>query len=380
MSVSTPEQVDRALHAHLAAGLAGNLAGELTDHVAHKPLMLQALSASLDDAVSLLRDTPDLDVLLDSNDAFAAQFSGKVKLALQAAFERHEPAALREVHRALFLLYELHVADPGQIRCLNQFNSLLNSVRTSIEKAWLVAEARQTPDLGQPASAVELVAALKRIWSEHPVSSHPIFDFLERDASREQILMFFKNDSALNIRFFDLIVLSLLGSQQEVRKELAQNFWDEAGRGEAGRSHVSLFRHLLDTVGIGQADDDHASVLDWQGLAGYNLFMLSCLNRQHYFKSLGVMSMTELLDPSQYEKLARGCRRVGLGVGKEMDYYDEHISIDVVHGEGWLANVIMPVVERTPAAMLEILKGAHLRLSTCQDYYDDLYGKLVLVS
>jgi len=90
--------------------------------------------------------------------------------------------------------------------------------------------------------------------------------------------------------------------------------------------------------------------------------------------------MTELLDPSQYEKLARGCRRVGLGVGSEMDYYDEHITIDVVHGEGWLVNVIQPLAERTPAAMKEILLGASLRLSTCQDYYDDLYGKLVLLS
>jgi len=350
MNVSTLEQGNHALQAHLAAGLA-------------------------DSAV-----LQQLDVLLDLNEAFPAQFSRKVADALRMAFEHRDAIALREVHRSLFLLYELHVADPGQIRCANQFNGLLNSVRTSIERAWLEAEAKQAPDLGQPATAAELVAALKRIWAEHPVSSHPIFDFLERDASYEQIVMFFKSDSALNIRFFDLIVLSLVGSQEEVRKELAQNFWDEAGRGEPGRSHVSLFRHLLDTVGIGQADDDHASVLDWQGLAGYNLFMLSCLNRQHYFKSLGVMSMTELLDPSQYEKLARGCRRVGLGVGKEMDYYDEHITIDVVHGEGWLANVIVPVVERTPSAMLEILKGAYLRLSTCQNYYDDLYGKLALIS
>jgi len=345
-----------------------------------RPLLQEALSTGIDQAVSLLREVAQLDLLLESDETFAARFLARVADALHAAFEQHQPAALREVHRALFLLYELHVADPAQVSCANQFNGLLNSVRTLIERAWLAAEARQAPDLGRPATAAELVAALKKIWTEHPVSSHPIFDFLEHDASREQIVMFFKNDSALNIRFFDLIVLSLVGSQQEVRKELAQNFWDESGRGEPGRSHVSLFRHLLDTVGVGQAHDDHASVLDWQGLAGYNLFMLSCLNRQHYFKSLGVMSMTELLDPSQYEKLARGCRRVGLGVGSEMDYYDEHITIDVVHGEGWLANVIVPVVERTPSAILEILRGAHLRLSTCQDYYDDLYGKLALVS
>ncbi|MEL1610966.1 hypothetical protein V2W50_20715, partial [Acinetobacter baumannii] len=34
-----------------------------------------------------------------------------------------------------------------------------------------------------------------------------------------------------------------------------------------------------------------------------NAFMLGGVNRQHYYKSLGVMAMTELLDPPQYEKL-----------------------------------------------------------------------------
>jgi len=340
----------------------------------------QALAASIDDGVATLRELPDLDALLARDDGYEARWLAKLDGRLEAAFDRREAGALYEIHRALFLLYELHVAEPGLTRCVNQFNALLTRIRTTIERRWLAAEARQTPPLGPCANAEELIAALKAVWTSHPVSSHPIFDFLERDATHAQIVQFFQSDSALNIRFFDLIVLSLVGSLHEVRKELAQNFWDEAGRGEPARSHVSLFRHLLDTVGIGQADDDHASVLGWQGLAGYNLFMLGCLNRQHYFKSLGVMSMTELLDPSQYEKLARGCRRVGLGQGREMDYYDEHISIDVVHGEGWLVNVIKPVVERTPSAMQEILVGAYLRLTTCQDYYDDLYGKLSLVA
>lgn len=340
----------------------------------------RALAAGIDEGVALLREAADLDLLLEADDGYDARWLAKLAGCLDAAFDRRETGALYEIHRALFLLYELHVADPGCARCTNQFNILLTRTRNCIERRWLVAEARQTPALPRCDSAEDLIAALKKVWTEHPVSSHPIFDFLEHDATHAQIVQFFQSDSALNIRFFDLIVLSLVGSQHEVRKELAQNFWDEAGRGEPGRSHVNLFRHLLDTVGIGQAEDDHASVLGWQGLAGYNLFMLGCLNRQHYYKSLGVMSMTELLDPSQYEKLARGCRRVGLGAGREMDYYDEHISIDVVHGEGWLVNVIKPVVERNPAAMAEILTGAYLRLTTCQDYYDDLYGKLMLIA
>lgn len=204
-----------------------------------------------------------------------------------------------------------------------------------------------------------------------------MFDFLERSASLEQIVAFFKSDSALNIRFFDLLVYSMIGSREGVRRELAQNFWDESGRGDAARSHVTLFRSLLSTVGVSSASDDHASELGWQGLAGYNLFMLSSVNRQHYFKLLGIMAMTELLDPSQYEKLARGCRRVGLGRGAELDYYDEHVTIDVIHGEGWLSNVIVPIVDETPTVAKDILVGASLRMATCNDYYDALLARLI---
>jgi hypothetical protein len=293
------------------------------------------------------------------------------------AFFEGSQTELFEFHRTLFELFELHIAPPGSPQCDYQFDPALTRLRAVMERDWLHAEAKRSTIRSIPNTGEGLVRALKEMWSLHRVTSHPIFDFLEKDASRQQVVEFFRSDSALNIRFFDLIVLSLLGSQDEARKELSQNFWDEAGRGDPRRGHVRLFRDLLQKVGV-HPDTDN-SVLEWQGLAGYNLFMLCCLNRKHYFKSLGVMAMTELLDPAQYEKLTRGCRRVGMGAHGELDYYEEHISIDVVHGEGWLTNVIQPAVAQTPQAIPEILTGAELRLATCADYYDALYARLQLV-
>jgi pyrroloquinoline quinone (PQQ) biosynthesis protein C len=262
-------------------------------------------------------------------------------------------------------------------RAVNQFNPTLTRVRNRIERVWLAHEQRRVGVASSPPpDADSLVQALKQLWANHPVATHPLFDFLEKDASREQIVAFFKSDSALNIRFFDLILYSMIGSREGVRRELAQNLWDESGRGEAARSHVSLFQRLLEAVGVGRARDNHARELGWEGLAGYNLFMLTCLNRQHYFKLLGIMAMTELLDPLQYEKLTRGCRRVGLGGSNELEYYDEHVTIDVIHGDGWLSNVIKPIVGETPQVSSDILTGAALRLVTCNDYYDSLYERL----
>ncbi len=85
------------------------------------------------------------------------------------------------------------------------------------------------------------------------------------------------------------------------------------------------------------------------------------------------MAATELLDPPQYSKLIQGCRRVGLPVP---EYYSEHVEIDVVHGSGWLDNVIAPLARSNPRAARHILEGVALRLESCRDYYDTLLRKL----
>lgn len=292
-------------------------------------------------------------------------------LAKNALAEANEEA-LYQFHHALFLLYELHVSEPGVRRNANQFDVLLTHLKNRLESFWLDHERERLLPAESVITVENLVDALKEIWRKHPAAKHELFDYLERDASLSQLRTFFRSDSALNIRFFDLIVMAMVGSVPEAREELSKNFWDEAGRGDACRSHVALFRKLLDSVGIDQAEDDHAGTLTWQGLAGYNLFMLAAINRKYYFMSLGIMSMTELLDPSQYERLVNGCRRVGMGVNGELEYYEEHVTIDVVHGEGWLKNVITPIVERNPEAASDIILGASLRLKTCLAYYDTL--------
>jgi hypothetical protein len=350
------------------------------DRTAANDILTSALSMPLDAAVSTLCDSATLERLIDEKPQSDEQFMAKVRKTLDAGLRERNEEALREIHQTLFILYDLHVADGASPRTLNQFNPTLTRLRNEIERQWLHDEVLRLGALVVPSDSQQLVHALKDLWSQHPVSSHGLFDFLEREASLEQIVAFFRSDSALNIRFFDTLLYSMLGSRDGVRKELVQNLWDESGRGEPKQSHVRLFRHLLDVVGLGQAHDNHAGVLGWQGLAGYNLFMLASLNRRHYFKLLGIMSMTELLDPSQYEKLARGCRRVGLGRSNELDYYDEHVTIDVVHGEGWLSNVIVPIVDETPSAGPQILLGAALRLATCNDYYNELYVQLVSLS
>jgi hypothetical protein len=64
-------------------------------------------------------------------------------------------------------------------------------------------------------------------------------------ASATQIDYFFKSDSALNLLFFDLVAMGLVGSLPETRAEIAQNLWDEIGQGSQEFTHVNLYKDLL---------------------------------------------------------------------------------------------------------------------------------------
>jgi hypothetical protein len=339
----------------------------------------ELLAMPIGEAIVALTRWPRVDLSVHDDDRFAARLQGRLAALLRRAFGEHDEAALADVHRALFALYDLHVADPAMPAVANQFDPLLTGLRVTIERQWLAAEGQRIGAAPVFASPDGLIAALRHAVQAHPAAHHCLFDMLAAHATRAQLEGFFRSDTALNVRFFDLIVMAMIGSPPETRHELASNFWDEAGRGDPRHGHVQLFRHLLAEVGIAPSDDDFAPQLTWQGLRGYNLFMLCALNRQHYFKLLGVMAATELLDPPQYRKLIAGCRRLGLGPSTTR-YYDEHITIDDIHGEGWLENVIRPLTQREPRAMFEVWVGCMLRLASCNDYYDALHRQVSLMT
>lgn len=334
----------------------------------------ELLALPLDEGVERLIRTPMLQDWVERFEGFEARYLAKTAEIATRGFAENDEAAKAEAHGALFALYELPLCRPDDEAARNQHDPLLCRIRHRLESTWLAAEHR-TLSPEAPGDAAQTVAAIARFCKTHRASSHPLFDYLAVEAGHAEMQRFFASDSALNIRFFDLLVLSMVGSEEFTRPELVQNLWDESGRGNKKEAHVRTFRDLLDTCGLTQARSKQVDALSWQGRAGHNLFMMTALSRAHYWKLLGVMAVTELIDPSSYEKVVRGCARLGIA-SEAYRYYSEHVEIDVVHGAGWLNNVIVPLIERTPAAAVDVVFGAQLRLASCEQYYDYLLSLL----
>jgi hypothetical protein len=338
-------------------------------------------SARLDEMVPRLMHSPDLDQLLRTDEQQYRSPMERLRLRIAAAFNDRDEDALTEMHRVLFFLYEQHFADPASPEAVNQFHPLLIRIRNDIERAWLASEASRarSVDGPSPATPEAFASAFKEICFNHPLARHPLFDFLEHQAQREQMVAFFRSDSALILRFCDLISTAMVGADDEIRGELAVNLWDEMGNGDAAQRHTALFRRFLAYIG---ADDDFLSPeaaarqMDWQGLAGYNLHLCLSIHRSHYFKYVGCLGSSELMDAPQYAKVLKGCRRVGLNDDEKLAYYANHVSIDAAHGQDWLDKVLVPLVAKSPKLHDDIILGARMRLNITHDYFTSVLRNL----
>lgn len=337
----------------------------------------------LDLLVHCLLQDGDLDATLAAAPPLRQAFDARLGACLERGFVQLEAATLGEIHRALFLLYGQAFDVPHASAGRQQFHPVLMQARRALEAAWEAAlESAVVEEVDRSLAAdSDFAQILIGYCSRHRLSSHPFFDFVEHEASREDLITFFLSDSAVVLRFFDLLVLALVGADDEIRGELVDNLWDEMGQRDPQARHHKLFLRLLNYVGIDSARIQtslrdfhrHAS---WPCLAGHNLYLLLGSQRRHYFRSLGCLGSAELMDAAQYAKVVRGCQRLGWNDREGLAYYTSHAEVDAAHGLGWLERVSLPLVGKYPHAARELLLGTAFRLETAAVYYDSLLAAM----
>lgn len=300
---------------------------------------------------------------------------GMVNDILQRAYQNNSVSDQQIIQHTLFVIYQCVLAHPLSQPAGRQYDYNLLEIKDTIEQYWLKHEFANLSIPPDVEISTHYGDFLKDIWHTHNASHHPVFDFLEKDASAEQLYYFFKSDSALNLIFFDLVAYTLIGSEPDTRGTISENLWDEVGHGDNVFTHVNLYKDVLARQDIILPENHYVDMYGVEALAGHNAFMLGSVNRRHYYKLLGVMAMTEVLDPPQYEKLVNGCLRLGL-INRDVKYYTEHITIDIKHGDDWLYKVIDTIVAKYPSARKEFYLGSLLRLRTAERYYDQLLHKM----
>jgi hypothetical protein len=214
-------------------------------------------------------------------------------------------------------------------------------------------------------------------WFEALEQSGPgqhdaLFPWLAEEAERDEIRWFLTQEAAGEAGFDDLVALTQIKLPDSPKLELARNYWDEMGRGNAKGMHGPMLAQLVTTLDLSPSIE--ATV--WESLALANAMTAMATNRCYAWHSVGALGVIELTAPGRSAHTARALRRIGL-TQSERRYFDLHAVLDVKHSRDWNELAIKPLVAQDPRRATAIAEGALIRLSCgerCFDRYRAHFG------
>lgn len=242
--------------------------------------------------------------------------------------------------------------------------AFLNDLRRRVAR-----DAAKAPT--QPDEFVEWFEGLKHSGAGQ---GDALFPWLAEQAGRDDMCWFLEQEAAGEAGFDDLVAMTQVKLPPRAKLELARNYWDEMGRGQAAGMHGPMLDALVDSLRLAPRIETTV----WQSLALANAMTAMASNRNFAWHSVGALGVIELTAPGRSALVAKGLRRLGLSQ-KARRYFDLHAVLDVKHSAEWNREALRPLVEEDPRRAHAIAEGALMRLSCgagCfEAYRSELWGK-----
>ena len=117
----------------------------------------------------------------------------------------------------------------------------------------------------------------------------------------------------------------------QAKLELARNYWDEMGRGNAKGMHGPMLDALVETLAVDPVIENTV----WESLALANAMTAMATNRRYAWHSVGALGVIELTAPGRSAAIGAGAAPASASSDKERRYFDLHAVLDVKHSEDW---------------------------------------------
>jgi hypothetical protein len=222
-----------------------------------------------------------------------------------------------------------------------------------------------------PEEPEAFVAWFEALKDNGPGQNHPLFAWLAETATEGQMRWFLTQEAAGEAGFDDLVAYTQVKLPLGPKLELAENYWDEMGRGQHRGIHTLLLRELVEIMRIQPEIDTTV----WESLALANAMTAMATTRRYAWLSVGALGVVELTAPWRCVHVSAGLKRLGYGQ-RERLYYDLHSKIDVKHSATWNENALKPLVEEDPRRARFIAEGALIRMR-CAERCFDRYAELL---
>ncbi|MDN7177160.1 iron-containing redox enzyme family protein [Caballeronia sp. SEWSISQ10-4 2] len=237
-----------------------------------------------------------------------------------------------------------------------------------LETAWNDYEASRIELTDVPANAEQFEEWYIALRNTHRKEVAPFFDFLAEDASLPQLSLFVSLEAQVDGRFDDIIALSQLGMDGDMKLALAENYWDEMGLGDVDEMHTRVFTRAAPYFKEQLGDLDLDVHMPISALKNGNLLLMYALRRQHVGRLLGALTLLEQTVPYRFTRMLKGMDRHN--VPKEHRYYhDLHVPVDANHGKQLVARVLLPLARQNPRIILDLCEGCLIRYGIEKEYY-----------
>jgi hypothetical protein len=201
------------------------------------------------------------------------------------------------------------------------------------------------------------IAWFEELERSGPGQHDALFDWLEHEAALEDLKWFLTQEAAGEAGFEDLVALTQVRVPDHAKLELARNYWDEMGRGNAKGMHGPMLHFVVEELGL----EPEIETTCWESLALANTMTAMATHRGYAWHSIGALGAIELTAPARSGAVARGMRRLGLDA-KVRRYFDLHAVLDVKHSEEWNKEAIVPLVTEDGRRATAFAEGALMRL------------------
>ncbi len=274
--------------------------------------------------------------------------------AAQAVDQHDEAVTLLAVH-------DLHLAPIEQLgdRVRWQHHPTVARLKLELEERFL---DRLAPHGADPASAEETVAELRALAARDALPD--VYRWVAESAGRADLLDFLALEGGPDGGFDDLVALCQVGIGGEAKLELARNYWDEMGRGEASAVHTELHRRLSRATAMRPLARAEQPV---EALERTLLNSVLATNRRLQPEMVGALGLVELEAGPRCRRVVEGLRRIG-APDDALAFYVEHAAADPRHGKDWLDHVVLPLAAH-PRWATGIVRGARWRADVNRRFF-----------
>ncbi len=208
------------------------------------------------------------------------------------------------------------------------------------------------------------VAWFQQLEHSGPGQNDTLFPWLAEEATLEEMRWFLTQEVAGEAGFEDLTAVTQMRLPVRAKLELARNYWDEMGRGNAKGMHGPMLEHLAGRLGLQPAMETTI----WEALALANTMAGLAANRRYAYHSVGALGVIEQTAPGRAKLVGLGLKRLGIS-SKDRHYFDLHAILDVKHSAAWNAEAAWPLVAEDPNRAPALAEGALMRLECGADCF-----------